>query len=303
MISLVMAVYNGEKYILQQLDSIKNQTLAPDEVIIHDDKSTDESVSIVVDYIKKNGLKWSIVVNNVNQGYSRNFSNLIKEARGDIVILADQDDVWLPDKIEKMTKVMEEHPEISLLASNVKPFYTGQNPQKVNFEKFDRRRELIPIRDKSKWIKPIRPGCAMCIRPSKFEGYDELWYDKYPHDCLLWGLSVLSNSAYLLNEETIEFRRHDSNTSSRGGRTSQNRIRIISQEIEYIQRMLNYQKKVGNSNLVDMLEKQLDVYKTRLGALEEKNVWKIFLLLPRIKYFGRNRFWLTDMYYCAKKRR
>ena len=182
MISLVMAVYNGEKYILQQLDSIKNQTLAPDEVIIHDDKSTDESVSIVVDYIKKNGLKWSIVVNNVNQGYSRNFSNLIKEARGDIVFLADQDDVWLPDKIEKMTKVMEEHPEISLLASNVKPFYTGQNPQKVNFEKFDRRRELIPIRDKSKWIKPIRPGCAMCIRPSKYEGYDELWYDKYPND-------------------------------------------------------------------------------------------------------------------------
>lgn len=303
MISLVMAVYNGEQYIVQQLDSIKNQTLVPDEVIIHDDRSTDNTVSIIADYIKENNLKWSVVVNDVNQGYSKNFSNLIKEAKGDIVFLADQDDIWLLDKIEKMVGVMEKHPEIGLLTSNVIPFYTGKNPQKVNFEKFDKNKRLIQIMDKTRWIKPIRPGCSMCFRPSKIEGYDELWYDMYPHDCLLWGLSVLTDSAYLLNEDTIEFRRHDSNTSSRGGRTTDNRVRVISREIEYIQRMLKYQKNVGNSSLVDMLEKQMNLYTARLAALKEKNAWKIFKLLPKLKYFGRNRFWVTDIYYCLRKRR
>lgn len=140
----------------------------------------------------------------------------------------------------------------------------------------------------------------MCIRPFDFKGYDELWYDKYPHDCLLWGMSVLSESAYLLNEDTIKFRRHDTNASSRGGTTSDNRIKVIDREIEFIQRMLNYQKNIGNSNIVDMLEKQMNVYRTRLEALKEKSVLKIIKLLPQLKYFGRNRFWLTDIYYCMK---
>lgn len=300
MISLVMAVYNGEKYILQQLDSIKWQTLQPDEVIIHDDQSRDATASIINNYIKKNNLKWCFTVNETNQGYSKNFSNLIKQAKGDIVFLADQDDIWKKDKIEKMTAIMEKHPEISLLTSNVRPFYTGINPQKVNFEKFSKRKRLIQITEKTKWIKPIRPGCSMCIRPLKFEGYDKLWFNQYPHDCLLWGLSVLSGSAYLLNEETVEFRRHDSNTSSRGGRTADNRIKIISGEIEYIHRMLKYQKDIGNVNLVNILEKQLNVYEIRLNALKEKNVFKIVKLMPQLKYFGRNRFWLTDIYYCVK---
>lgn len=51
------------------------------------------------------------------------------------------------------------------------------------------------------------------------KNYQSLWFREYPHDCLLWGLAVLQGKAYIYNRETIEFRRHDSNASSRGDKT------------------------------------------------------------------------------------
>ena len=95
MISLVMTTYNGLKYISEQLESIKNQTVLPDEVLIYDDRSTDGTYEYVQEYIKTNKLdKWNVVRNKENKGYSLNFSDAMKESHGDIVFLCDQDDIW-----------------------------------------------------------------------------------------------------------------------------------------------------------------------------------------------------------------
>lgn len=74
----------------------------------------------------------------------------------------------------------------------------------------------------------------MCIRRSLLEYYDEIWFDGYPHDCLLWGLAVLRGTAYLFNKDTIEFRRHDNNASSRMAHTSSNRIDRMYKETSII---------------------------------------------------------------------
>ena len=137
MISLVMATYNGEKYLYEQLDSIRCQTMPPDEVIICDDCSKDSTVNMIQKYIDKYQLKhWNVCENEKNKGYSKNFSDALKLAKGDIIFLADQDDIWMLDKIEKMTDIMTSNESIELLASNVKPFYMGSDPRKVNYEKF-----------------------------------------------------------------------------------------------------------------------------------------------------------------------
>ena len=75
MISLLMATFNGEKYIRQQLESILNQACALDEVVIIDDKSDDATVSIVRDFISTHGLneKWHLYVNKQNCGWKKNF--------------------------------------------------------------------------------------------------------------------------------------------------------------------------------------------------------------------------------------
>lgn len=211
MISLVMTTYNGLKYISEQLDSIRTQTLLPDEVLIYDDRSTDGTYEYVQEYIDRYNLHtWKVYRNKENKGYSLNFSNAIDAAKGELIFLCDQDDIWHSDKIEKMSKIMEENSQIELLASNVHPFYMGEHPQRVHYQKY--KGDLIRIRRLGEWIKPARPGCTMCFRRTLMKNYQSLWFREYPHDCLLWGLAVLQGKAYIYNRETIEFRRHDSNS-------------------------------------------------------------------------------------------
>ena len=98
-ISLVMATYNGAKYLNEQLDSIKNQTLKLDEVIIVDDVSTDDTSYLVEKYISNHQLNWMFIKNEKNLGYKGNFKKGLAHASGDVIFLCDQDDIWHPDKV------------------------------------------------------------------------------------------------------------------------------------------------------------------------------------------------------------
>lgn len=109
-ISLVMATYNGAKYLNEQLDSIKNQTLKLDEVIIVDDVSTDDTSYLVEKYISNHQLNWMFIKNKENLGYKGNFKKGLEHASGDVIFLCDQDDIWHLDKVERMIEVLKHHP-------------------------------------------------------------------------------------------------------------------------------------------------------------------------------------------------
>lgn len=94
-ISVAMATYNGEKFIGEQLESILNQLGDEDEVIVSDDGSTDRTLEIVSGF-KDKRIK---IFNGPRRGIKQNFGNAIKNCSGDYIFLADQDDVWLPNKI------------------------------------------------------------------------------------------------------------------------------------------------------------------------------------------------------------
>jgi glycosyltransferase involved in cell wall biosynthesis len=93
-----MAVYNGEKYIYQQVKSILDQSSPNDEVIISDDGSTDNTIAILKDF-KDSRIK--IIFNSKNKSPISNFENALVNAKGEYLFLADQDDLWLNGKIEK----------------------------------------------------------------------------------------------------------------------------------------------------------------------------------------------------------
>ena len=83
MISIAMTTYNGEKFVIKQLQSLLNQTLQPDEVIIHDDRSSDSTPELVQKFIKENNLtNWHFSVNEKNLGYKQNFYETIKQHIG-----------------------------------------------------------------------------------------------------------------------------------------------------------------------------------------------------------------------------
>ena len=119
--SVIMSVFNGSKYLLEQMDSIRLQTLQPDEVLISDDCSTDNSVDLIEEYIAKYKLtNWVLYKNKINKGWKKNFIWLLNKASKDIIFLADQDDVWHIKKLELMTSILEKNKDINVLVSGFK---------------------------------------------------------------------------------------------------------------------------------------------------------------------------------------
>ena len=100
--SVAMAVYNGEKYIRQQIDSILDCMSPEDELVISYDRSTDSTRQIIDGYAADSRVR---VIDNDNPGVQNNFNNAVLACRGEYIFLADQDDVWLPGKIDHVVEV------------------------------------------------------------------------------------------------------------------------------------------------------------------------------------------------------
>ncbi len=102
MIQILLATFNGEKYIRTQLDSILNQTYVDWQVVIHDDGSTDNTCNLIQAYCQLHPQKFVFLEDGLRFGNARdNFAHLLKYSSADYVMFCDQDDVWLPTKIEK----------------------------------------------------------------------------------------------------------------------------------------------------------------------------------------------------------
>lgn len=160
MVSVCMAVYNGEKYIREQIDSILPQLGIDDEIIISDDESTDKTIDILRSYkdtrIKiflhlgdKSGLNSSEIV-------GRNFENALRQAQGDYIFIADQDDLWMPNKVSILCKALETK---YVAISNGKKFIEA-NPSNVCGMLYT---DKLPIRNyylrRGKYF-----GCALAFR-------------------------------------------------------------------------------------------------------------------------------------------
>lgn len=108
-ISIAMASYNGERYIEAQLSSIVDQTLCPLEIIIVDDASTDHTVQKIEHFRDRSPIPITLIRAERNQGSTASFAQAIAACAGDWIALADQDDVWLPHKLEKLQSKAEEN--------------------------------------------------------------------------------------------------------------------------------------------------------------------------------------------------
>ena len=118
MISVAMATYNGAEYIIEQLDSIRRQTKSVDEVVIVDDCSKDETVSLVRAFNEKYpDLNIKLYENEENLGYKKNFKKALSLCDGEILFLCDQDDAWKENKVEVLCNIFETRPEVGLVSS------------------------------------------------------------------------------------------------------------------------------------------------------------------------------------------
>lgn len=108
MISIAMATYNGEKYLCEQLDSILAQTVQDFELIVCDDCSTDSTVQILREYEKADS-RIKVFVNEKNLGFKKNFEKAAGLCKGEFIAFSDQDDIWLPEHLEKLLSLIGTH--------------------------------------------------------------------------------------------------------------------------------------------------------------------------------------------------
>ncbi|QAU33635.1 glycosyltransferase family 2 protein [Janthinobacterium sp. 17J80-10] len=117
-ISVALCTYNGSRYLHSQLESIAAQSRLPDELVICDDASTDKTVEIISGFSQRVPFPVRLQVNPVNLGSTANFQQAILMCTGDIVVLSDQDDIWLPSKLSLMEQAFDKDEAVGAVFSD-----------------------------------------------------------------------------------------------------------------------------------------------------------------------------------------
>ena len=206
-VDILMATYNGEKYIKEQIDSIIDQTYQNWKLIIRDDCSNDQTRTIIDEYLKLDNRIRLIEDNKKNLGFVKNFEQLLKHSKADYIMFADQDDFWDKTKIEKLYNVIiKENKEIPLLVH-------------CNSSVCNSRLKII----KKKFIKSLEnktntflfsfivQGASIIINNKMKEVCIPFLDEVYLHDRYLHLLAELFGKRYFLDESLMYYRQHGNN--------------------------------------------------------------------------------------------
>jgi len=117
-VSVVMCTYNGQRFLPEQLRSLVNQSRMPDELIVCDDCSGDDTLTILNEFSATSPFVTSVVTNETNIGVLRNFERALSRATGDVIFLCDQDDVWNQSKVRWMLECFERDSDTGIVISD-----------------------------------------------------------------------------------------------------------------------------------------------------------------------------------------
>ncbi len=191
-------MYNAEGSIISALMSVKNQTFAQDqfEIIIINDGSGDGSKEAVENYIRKNSQMNIILLHQENGGVSKARNTGLRTAKGDYIALLDADDEWLPEKIAKQVKILENNSHIDFLA-------TARNNNKILFP-YKVKDGMAEITFKKLLIRNEAQPSTVVFKKKVLENtglFDD--EQRYAEDVNYWMKVSLKNKMYILDESLV----------------------------------------------------------------------------------------------------
>lgn len=127
-ISVAMCTYNGAEFLPAQLQSIVTQSRPPDEIVICDDGSTDETRNLLEKFAAESPIPITLHINERNLGSIKNFERAITLCTGDVIVLSDQDDVWRSDKLQVFESVLNKTPSAGIIFSDAEIVDEHLNP-------------------------------------------------------------------------------------------------------------------------------------------------------------------------------
>ncbi|WFQ78874.1 glycosyltransferase family 2 protein [Xenorhabdus sp. SF857] len=206
-VDIILATYNGEKYIAEQIDSILNQSFSDFILYIRDDGSTDNTVDIIRSY-KDQRVKFLVDEKKCCTA-GRNFCELLKKTTSDYVFFADQDDVWLPNKVERTLKHLREINGAGLVYVNGRV---------VNKDLIDLSVNVYPLTMPAPDLRNLFflnggvQGCALAINRdllNLINDYDHLFW--HMHDQVVTFYAALYGKIVFIDEILFLYRQHENN--------------------------------------------------------------------------------------------
>jgi glycosyltransferase involved in cell wall biosynthesis len=212
-ISIALCTYNGAQFLQEQLESIAFQTRIPDEVIICDDLSNDNTLEILKNFASKVSFPVRVFLNEQNLGSSKNFEKAIKLCTGDIIFLSDQDDVWHPEKLEKIEKMFSIFPSTAVIFTDAEVVDENLKSlgyslwQSIGFSKKEQnyftRGNFIEVLLK----RNVVTGSTMAFR-SEFKRLFFPIPDVWVHDGWIALLIAFTSDLTIVREPLIKYRQH-----------------------------------------------------------------------------------------------
>jgi glycosyltransferase involved in cell wall biosynthesis len=218
LISIIIPVFNGERYLSETIDSVLNQSYRPIDVVILDDGSTDNSADIAKRYLPS--IKYYYQPNGgiasaLNQGISR--------SEGEYLSFLDADDLWLPDKLALQIKALETDPTIDMVFGHMRQFFSPdlEDTMKANIVLID---GIMPSYFK---------GTMLIRRESFFRAglFDTRWH---LGDFIDWYLKSLEKGlkSFMMPDFFMERRIHNSNMGITQRRFQSDYLRILKASLD-----------------------------------------------------------------------
>ncbi len=205
-VSVCLATFNGEKYIIPQVESILSQLSAHDEIILSDDSSTDNTLKLVREL---NDKRIKIFANNQFHSPIYNFEFCLTKATGDIIFLSDQDDIWLPEKVTHIMNVFKNDPDVSLIATDARIIDASGETIADTFYPTDFTFTSSVL---TNIIRNRFLGCSLAMRSSMLRVVLPFPRQLPMHDSWIGIMNQLVGKVHFINTPLIAFRKHSGNS-------------------------------------------------------------------------------------------
>lgn len=202
LISVVMATYNGARYVREQLDSILAQTYPNFEIVVIDDNSTDQTFEILEEYAKNKNVR--IFRNQENLGVTGNFEKAMRLANGEFIALSDQDDIWMPDKLAALVDHLG---NCTLAYASSTLIEADGVPTGVTLQQQLKIHSLEGKQDRAFYFSNCIPGHAMLFRKVLLD-YALPLPKHSMYDQWLAFISAHLNGIAYLNRPLVQYRQH-----------------------------------------------------------------------------------------------
>lgn len=219
-ISIALCTYNGAQFLDQQLASLFGQTLPPNEIVICDDGSTDNTIAIIQQWQQQHPGIIRLYQNAQNLGFGLNFKQAIEYCTQDLIFLSDQDDVWLPEKIAEMSSWLQAHPRCDGLFCNglLMDEHNQIQPTTIwdaTYGHASLSHELPPAHF-FPWLcfnNNFIIGASMAIRRTAVPGIFNSWLPDEPwHDFIIALKLSLNGTLAATDAQLMYYRQHSSQT-------------------------------------------------------------------------------------------